>query len=561
MSEHQNHPGDIRQLRLGLMCTGTAFETWQTTCIEKLLALDFIKLELVIIDDSCKPASFRSKASRILTHPSRALFRTYTEFAKSPSSKTKSLNSLLAGTSIMHCKPLQDGLPLQYLSDDDCEAISRHNLDIILKFGFGVLQGRILEVPRYGIWAFSDVEEKIRDFVPASFLEVYSGNSVTPGMLIKLEDELNGTILKEGFLRTCSYSYRKNIDRLNRECAEWPARICENIQNNENWSSKGKQKVFKNVDPPGNLHMFLYACRLIKNKMTAAWQAFFFREQWNIGVIPEPIYKLIQPGAENLKTTWAPVPRKGKFLADPFGKPDGKKVTILCEEFNLVRRRGVIASTIFTPGAGFSEDRVVIDSPFHMSYPYLIQYENDIYCIPETFEANGVYLYRAVNFPDKWDRVSAIIPGIPAVDPTLFHYGGLWWMMHTSEDSGPDLNLFVWYSKSLTGVWKPHSRNPIKTDIRSSRPAGTPFFYEGVLFRPAQDCSRTYGGRVAVNRVKVLTPDDFAEDIIAYIEPRKDTIFHDGLHTISSAGDFTIIDGKRFVCSFSKFLQQLKSIV
>ena len=40
----------------------------------------------------------------------------------------------------------------------------------------------------------------------------------------------------------------------------------------------------------------------------------------------------------------------------------------------------------------------------------------------------------------------------------------------------------------------------VKTDVRSARPAGTPFVYQGELYRPAQDCSRTYGGSIVIHR-------------------------------------------------------------
>ena len=67
--------------------------------------------------------------------------------------------------------------------------------------------------------------------------------------------------------------------------------------------------------------------------------------------------------------------------------------------------------------------------------------------------------------------------------------------------------------------------------------------------RPAQDCSRTYGGAITFNRIVRLTPTAFEEEVVGRLAPEADGPYPDGLHTISSAGGVTIIDGKvlRFV--------------
>ena len=105
--------------------------------------------------------------------------------------------------------------------------------------------------------------------------------------------------------------------------------------------------------------------------------------------------------------------------------------------------------------------------------------------------------------------------------------------------------LFVWHARNLEGPWEPHALNPVKADIRSSRPAGTPFVHGGMLYRPAQDCSRMYGGGIVINRVVRLTPTEFAEEPAATVEPFSESPFRDGIHTLSGVGDLTLIDSKR----------------
>jgi hypothetical protein len=66
-----------------------------------------------------------------------------------------------------------------------------------------------------------------------------------------------------------------------------------------------------------------------------------------------------------------------------------------------------------------------------------------------------------------------------------------------------------------------------------------------VLYRPAQDCSRTYGGRVIINRVHTLTPVAFHEEAVVAVNPDSAGPYPSGLHTLSQVGTITLIDGKR----------------
>jgi hypothetical protein len=542
------------------MCQGTSLEEWQAICLKNLLATGFIDLELVIINSEPGIVPPVSNPKNTNAGLNRALFRFYRKFISSPrSTRMMDTGDLLSTGKQVRFKPVHDVHRSQHLTDVDCGTIARYDLDIILKFGFGAIHGRVLQAARHGVWAFLDSEEITYGGVPGSFREIYDNKPVTQGTLIKLEDSFRGAVLKKGFLPTCNHSYRKNTDRLFFESAKWPAQLCRIINRDNTKYLECPEKIQITVsDPPGNLQMSVFIFKILKNLAGKAWKALFFRDQWNIAVISEPIHKFLTDEASSYTVKWAPRPPSNKFLADPFGIIKGENLTILCEEFDNARKRGVIASITLDGKGEFSTDHTVIDSPFHMSYPYLLQDENKIYCVPETFEARAINLFRAEDFPEKWIRASTILPGIPAVDPTIFYFQGLWWLMHTDEEQGPNLNLFAWYAGTLGGPWKPHLRNPIKTDIRSSRPGGTPFVHNGMLYRPAQDCSKTYGGRIALNRVLTLNPQDFAEETVRYVEPYPGSIFNAGLHTLSSAGNITIIDGKRLIFNLTKLLPKIK---
>jgi hypothetical protein len=106
-------------------------------------------------------------------------------------------------------------------------------------------------------------------------------------------------------------------------------------------------------------------------------------------------------------------------------------------------------------------------------------------------------------------------------------------------DSSDELHLY--YSSTPLGPWKPHKQNPVKSDVRNSRPAGRLFYWNGELCRPAQDSSQRYGYAMTINRILRLTPDEFVEQEISKILPqwRRDLR---GTHTLNICEDLTVID-------------------
>jgi len=280
----------------------------------------------------------------------------------------------------------------------------------------------------------------------------------------------------------------------------------------------------------------------------------FRRDKWNIGIVYEPIHAFLEPAARP-KVFWIPPPKLDGFLADPFLIAKNKKTYIMCEEYDYKNMKGRIVSLELENGKFASEPRVAIAMPFHMSYPFSFEHEGNIYCIPETKQIRQIALYRAEEFPSKWTRVATLIDDFAGVDGTVFQHDGSWWLTSSLGGSYSSLRLMVWHSTNLFGPWKPHARNPVKTDSSSTRPAGTPFTHKGNLYRPGQDCSKKYGGRIVLNRVLRLTPEEFQEERAAVIEPF-DGPYRDGIHTISGGGGITLVDGNRRVFSKNTVLKE-----
>ena len=83
--------------------------------------------------------------------------------------------------------------------------------------------------------------------------------------------------------------------------------------------------------------------------------------------------------------------------------------------------------------------------------------------------------------------------------------------MGMRKDRDSDTELWAWHAPDPFGAWTAHVANPLKIDVTSSRPAGTPFVRDGVLYRPAQDGSHGYGAALSINQVVRLDELDLVE--------------------------------------------------
>jgi len=296
----------------------------------------------------------------------------------------------------------------------------------------------------------------------------------------------------------------------------------------------------------------------IRHEIARRFHSLSCHQQWNVGIVNDPIHVFLEPDARP-RVSWLPPLGKGSYIADPFGIERGGEVYVFFEEFSYSSNKGVISWIRISQDAIPSDGGVAINMPFHLSHPFLFESEGAVYCVPESFRAKEVGLYRANHFPNHWQKVGTLIPNFAGVDPTIFFHQWRWWMMCTDADTGPDDSLFIWYAEEPRGPWRPHPSNPLIRGRNGTRPAGTPFVRHGDLYRPAMDLTRTYGRRIVLNRVKRLTPTEFEEEPAGIIEPFPHGHYRDGVHTLSALGNMTLVDGLRVTFERVEFERALEA--
>ena len=273
------------------------------------------------------------------------------------------------------------------------------------------------------------------------------------------------------------------------------------------------------------------------------------KDIWRIGLAHLSIDACLEQDVlRTCEVQWLDLGPPFTFLADPFGVWREGRLHLFAEAYDYRTRRGVIDYLRFGPDLSLETRATVLEEAWHLSYPFVVEAEGQIWMVPEAHRSGAFTLYRASRFPDIWEPAGRFELDTPAIDPTLFRHAGFWWLAYAPAGAQAEKQgrLHLAYAEQITGPWTPHAGNPVRVDRASSRPGGTPFTVDGVLYLPVQDCSATYGGGLRLLRIDTLSPDRFlAEAGPRLAAPASAAPFVEGLHTLSSCGPFTLIDVKR----------------
>ncbi len=436
------------------------------------------------------------------------------------------------------------GLPVSL----SVEEARERQLDFILSFA-PLAEGRkLIGAARWGVWQFLFGDWTHYRGDSDGFWEIVDDSEVAVAMLVQLQSDPDAVrILVEGAIRSHPFLPSATASRLREVAVHWPRQVCLKLREGgrDCMEIAPVRASIPEVRPRKTADRLAFAARALLRCARYQLQQLLQHDHWNVGVLDAPIASLLQPRPIP-EPRWLKAPRRREFYADPFAIVRGGRHTLFCEHVDYRTGRGSIVA--FDADMPDREQPVDIGPSVHRSYPYLLEHEGRLYCIPETSEANEVALYEVERFPDRWRRIAILIHGPSLIDVTPFRYQDRWWLTASLPASrGANCELHVYFADALAGPWRPHPANPVKVDLRSARPGGTPFWKDGSLYRPAQDCTGRYGRRVVINRIVTLTERVFEEEYAATVEPPTSGRFTGGLHTVSACGEITVIDAKRHI--------------
>jgi hypothetical protein len=236
------------------------------------------------------------------------------------------------------------------------------------------------------------------------------------------------------------------------------------------------------------------------------------------------------------------------FWADPFVITEKNRHYVFFEELPFATQQGHLSCMEVFRDGSHTEPRIILKKPYHLSYPNVFTFKSDYYMVPESGDTGVISLYRSTDFPYEWQHEHSLMEGLHAYDSTLIEHDGIWWLfacLAAEKGMSGNEELHVFYAESpLSQSWEAHPQNPVICDASRARPAGQFFHWEGVLFRPSQDCAGSYGAGVNINKIIELTKQSYVEELVQCSRPNWDPKLT-ALHTLNFNQHVSVADAMR----------------
>lgn len=230
------------------------------------------------------------------------------------------------------------------------------------------------------------------------------------------------------------------------------------------------------------------------------------------------------------------------WAADPFLFEFQNETYIFAELYDYIHCRGSLGYCKLDENSRSKWKQIILED-YHLSYPYIVKKENDIYIIPESGANESLYVYIAIQFPDKWKKVKVLRENVQYGDTTPFLWKGHpYALTYDVKDSEKYHLVILDLEDSLQDKMLPYE------NVEFRRPAGKFFMEKKQMIRPAQNCENDYGEGLVFYECGMNGSGEYWENEIQRIVPSDLKYSHeillDGMHTYNSTDTFEIIDIK-----------------
>ena len=223
----------------------------------------------------------------------------------------------------------------------------------------------------------------------------------------------------------------------------------------------------------------------------------FVSLKWTLGFIdysPEIILdKQITPNIHWIKDS-----HKGSWFADPFILSITEHdIVLLVEEFVYKTGLGRISKLVVSKqDYQFKSVKPLIDTGSHLSFPAYYRENGKVYIYPENTHSGKLYLYE---YDENTDEVKekGVLIGRPLADAIITKIEDKEVILATTSpnDNGKVLDIYKLRGENDLPF------NNVSFTTNTARNAGFVFQEGGVQFRPAQDCSNSYGECVVLQKI------------------------------------------------------------
>lgn len=545
---------DQKRLKVGLLINETGLPAWACQMIDIIAGSDYAEIVLVVRSDNSRDsvdAANSSMLRRILKAIERYVVGKPGTIVSAL--EVKEAEDVLANAATIDLCNCVDSVSIR-ISDFQLSEIRRANLDVFVNLSSSAHDDATISAARFGVWSCVSGLGDIDPNLPFGYLEVMESSLETWSEIhIRRSAQEPVHVAYRSSSSTVKTSLHDNASNVLWKALYFIPQLLEELQRKgeyhffsarESHDECRKREFCNSSKELTNQRLALLLSKKIGQKIKIKWRELFYVRQWFL------MYEFGQFQTESFSQFRRLMPPIDLSWADPFVVYRDQKHYIFFEECSVTQKRGHISVMVLSQDGTHTEPVKVLQSPYHLSYPFIFEYGRELYMIPESIENGTVDLYKCTQFPFEWSFQKHLMENCSMVDTTLIEVDGIWWMFANAArnaNSSTCEELVAFYSDSpISDSWTPHPNNPIVSSVRSSRPAGKIFRHKGQIFRPSQNCSRHYGHSFNICQISKLTVFDYEEHIESVVWPSWDKKIH-SIHTINSDSGLTVIDGQRWV--------------
>lgn len=534
-------------IRLAVVLEAEEIPAWQSHLIEQTLKEDHLHVSVYLADASDRRGHAHIRTGAIYE---AFLRREYRRHRLDPDACQSVPVSHLFDEQNVSNRPDRTALIRACGWEELCSALEEGAVDVILSLGWLHALNELANLAKYGAWYFTHDCGQTRKVDGASIgiWEALTGCAYTrSALVVRMPEKADGRLVCESY-STVDFSepLRSRNEHLWKILFFVP-RALRFIHENGPADFLAHLDVVEGLDemPEKNSSrsltdrsLFLPVLRYAIRRVYLKWSRMIFEERWELMYSTSEKLNCI----DKFKSISPPA---GRFWADPFVLQREGSHFLFFEDASVATGHGHISVLRINEEGDVEAPQNVLARPYHLSYPYVFEWDDEIYMVPETGDNRTIELYRCVSFPYQWEFVHNLLDEIDAYDATLVEHGQLWWMFanvrqHAGASTWDELCIF--YSDSpISQNWRPHPNNPVVSDVRSARPAGRFFTKDNCLYRPSQDSSIRYGYALNINQVLRLSESEYREEIIRKVKPNWSRKFK-AVHTLNSVNGITVID-------------------
>lgn len=299
------------------------------------------------------------------------------------------------------------------------------------------------------------------------------------------------------------------------------------------------------AEPPGPVEIATYWVAFVRTsawKLSEKWRSRYnsAREYWRVSFGTGSLTELqFQDASE--------YPACSHVMADPFLFEHQGEIWMFYEAMNANERAGWIEAVRLAP-PGTTPPAVALQCAYHLSFPFVFRFKNDIFMMPETQQANRLEIWRATDFPTGWTLHATAFEGQQLAESSMFCADdGQWWLLtnlsdhHSFQDHSSELYLYAVDGPDLTSI-RPHACNPVVIGSDTARNGGAIIRHQGRLFRPAQNNSYgIYGYGLNLMEIVRLDATGYEERLVRAFTPT-DKPGSVALHHLSVSANHYVFD-------------------